>query len=113
MLFLAEVIRAAFRPYRRCAATASLHRRDMIKVLMSDQSIRRVHQKKGSSRFAGKGILDLQEEIGCIPKSVGHALDDLDAVVDAFEDRRVHRVCLLYTSPSPRDLSTSRMPSSA
>ena len=24
-----------------------------------------------------------------------------------------HRICLLYTSPSPRDLSTSRMPSSA
>ena len=24
-----------------------------------------------------------------------------------------HRPCLLYTSPSPRDLSTSRMPSSA
>ena len=24
-----------------------------------------------------------------------------------------HWVCLLYTSPSPRDLSTSRMPSSA
>ena len=24
-----------------------------------------------------------------------------------------HRNCLLYTSPSPRDLSTSRMPSSA
>ena len=25
----------------------------------------------------------------------------------------VNRICLLYTSPSPRDLSTSRMPSSA
>eukprot|EP00831_Metopus_contortus_P076743 TRINITY_DN71013_c0_g1_i1.p1 TRINITY_DN71013_c0_g1~~TRINITY_DN71013_c0_g1_i1.p1 ORF type:complete len:119 (+),score=29.19 TRINITY_DN71013_c0_g1_i1:29-385(+) len=25
----------------------------------------------------------------------------------------LHCVCLLYTSPSPRDLSTSRMPSSA
>ena len=25
----------------------------------------------------------------------------------------VHDDCLLYTSPSPRDLSTSRMPSSA
>ena len=25
----------------------------------------------------------------------------------------VQRICLLYTSPSPRDLSTSRMPSSA
>ena len=24
-----------------------------------------------------------------------------------------HLICLLYTSPSPRDLSTSRMPSSA
>ena len=24
-----------------------------------------------------------------------------------------HGICLLYTSPSPRDLSTSRMPSSA
>ena len=29
---------------------------------------------------------------------------------DALE---VARTCLLYTSPSPRDLSTSRMPSSA
>ena len=25
----------------------------------------------------------------------------------------LHMTCLLYTSPSPRDLSTSRMPSSA
>ena len=25
----------------------------------------------------------------------------------------LHNICLLYTSPSPRDLSTSRMPSSA
>ena len=25
----------------------------------------------------------------------------------------IHQACLLYTSPSPRDLSTSRMPSSA
>ena len=34
---------------------------------------------------------------------------DLDAAYT------VHRLydCLLYTSPSPRDLSTSRMPSSA
>ena len=27
--------------------------------------------------------------------------------------RQAHPPCLLYTSPSPRDLSTSRMPSSA
>ena len=30
-----------------------------------------------------------------------------------FADLRLAYTCLLYTSPSPRDLSTSRMPSSA
>ena len=28
-------------------------------------------------------------------------------------EKAFNRICLLYTSPSPRDLSTSRMPSSA
>ena len=37
-------------------------------------------------------------------------LDGLIAVGSHAKDRRD---CLLYTSPSPRDLSTSRMPSSA
>ena len=47
-----------------------------------------------------------------------------DAILDAYlkedPDSRVacetlikNNICLLYTSPSPRDLSTSRMPSSA
>ena len=31
--------------------------------------------------------------------------------VNAYDS--VYKICLLYTSPSPRDLSTSRMPSSA
>ena len=30
-----------------------------------------------------------------------------------YHDHGLHHTCLLYTSPSPRDLSTSRMPSSA
>ena len=32
---------------------------------------------------------------------------------DLTKGRITFRFCLLYTSPSPRDLSTSRMPSSA
>ena len=36
--------------------------------------------------------------------------DSLGKLVQAFPQLRL---CLLYTSPSPRDLSTSRMPSSA
>ena len=45
--------------------------------------------------FARHGLFDLTV----------HAKGDLE--VDS------HHTCLLYTSPSPRDLSTSRMPSSA
>ena len=43
-----------------------------------------------------------------IPFALGEELfvDGRPAVVSI-------RICLLYTSPSPRDLSTSRMPSSA
>ena len=36
---------------------------------------------------------------------------NIDAMVNLYEAAR--NTCLLYTSPSPRDLSTSRMPSSA
>ena len=37
-----------------------------------------------------------------------------DVSVEAFEHKLYEFLdCLLYTSPSPRDLSTSRMPSSA
>ena len=36
-----------------------------------------------------------------------------DSAVAATEGQDVVVTCLLYTSPSPRDLSTSRMPSSA
>ena len=37
----------------------------------------------------------------------------LDALASLLEGLRYPIPCLLYTSPSPRDLSTSRMPSSA
>ena len=44
-------------------------------------------------------------------------IDNLILSVEAFlapvDDSRGPYSCLLYTSPSPRDLSTSRMPSSA
>ena len=38
-------------------------------------------------------------------------MDQVAAEGMTFTD--AHTTCLLYTSPSPRDLSTSRMPSSA
>ena len=38
--------------------------------------------------------------------------DDLHGSI-TVETEEIFNTCLLYTSPSPRDLSTSRMPSSA
>ena len=42
----------------------------------------------------------------------GSTIKNVQAVVD-YENYDESLICLLYTSPSPRDLSTSRMPSSA
>ena len=36
-----------------------------------------------------------------------------DIIVETLKVTNLSNFCLLYTSPSPRDLSTSRMPSSA
>ena len=47
---------------------------------------------------------------------MGRILAQAHNVTGAQEDPMAHGellACLLYTSPSPRDLSTSRMPSSA
>ena len=46
-----------------------------------------------------------------IDVSIMKNLKNLDK--NAIDPLNLFRVCLLYTSPSPRDLSTSRMPSSA
>ena len=40
-------------------------------------------------------------------------LDDVNDVIFVNGELPEYMSCLLYTSPSPRDLSTSRMPSSA
>ena len=54
-------------------------------------------------------LLPEHEQLG----SNGTVGDARDAHRDAVLGRPMDEGCLLYTSPSPRDLSTSRMPSSA
>ena len=44
----------------------------------------------GSSRFPGEGSLDFQEKVFRVPKTIGHTLDHLDAVVDALKDAGMH-----------------------
>ena len=51
-------------------------------------------------------IVDAMAEVQCLDKPGW--VKNCSHLADHFTNR-----CLLYTSPSPRDLSTSRMPSSA
>ena len=54
------------------------------------------------------------ENIAVIPESSGKGIGKalIEFVEQCAHDAGIN-ACLLYTSPSPRDLSTSRMPSSA
>ena len=69
----------------------------------------------------GTGGLDTRrseqygEKIEVLEKQLGEISSLLQSVVDVVgrQQRGGESSCLLYTSPSPRDLSTSRMPSSA
>ena len=80
---------------------------------MIDAAVIGVGQTKYESKRRDVSVGGLVRE--AIDNAMKHAnveWDAIDAVIlgkapDMFEG------CLLYTSPSPRDLSTSRMPSSA
>ena len=59
---------------------------------------------------------DLQNEIAsanCIYVASGDVFRLLDVLKKTGADRALTEACLLYTSPSPRDVEESRMPSSA
>ena len=67
-----------------------------------EQLAREMGGKEGIDFQHGRGKLTVRERI------------DLLADENSFHEvGTLTGTCLLYTSPSPRDLSTSRMPSSA
>ena len=61
-----------------------------------------------SERFNIKEAATLSGAVGAVSKTLGVA-----TAATNHNTRHPMVTCLLYTSPSPRDLSTSRMPSSA
>ena len=73
--------------------------------------------RDGGTKYMGKGVLNA---VNKIHETISPALCGLSALDQTSIDNLMieidgtpNKSCLLYTSPSPRDLSTSRMPSSA
>ena len=60
-------------------------------------------------RMALEGITEAEHML----KDGATASDAIETAIRAVEDFEYYKSCLLYTSPSPRDGATSRMPSSA
>ena len=56
---------------------------------------------------------ELADRAGVALDLVGIAVRDVDAPRDVDLPHELFTTCLLYTSPSPRDRTRSRMPSSA
>jgi len=67
--------------------------------------------------FVGKTPSDLIQEVFRVVRDARNTgakfVQEAIAQGETIAGWQVDRACLLYTSPSPRDLSTSRMPSSA
>ena len=70
-------------------------------------------QSQGTGGSPYNVLLDLAKMGAGFPLQ-GAGLVGQDALGEyIIEDCRKHNICLLYTSPSPRDRTRSRMPSSA
>ena len=103
----------------------------VLTIMAKSANVRRERKRPISNAdIAGDGTL-LSSHVGAkmfllhlsathIRRQAGAALDAAAATAWGSAVEHVHKwyavyckICLLYTSPSPRDLSTSRMPSSA
>ena len=67
------------------------------------------HEPKSSARNVGDLVAILQYNFG---NDLISGFETFDRLIAEY-DRRNPNPCLLYTSPSPRDRTRSRMPSSA
>ena len=71
------------------------------------QGSRKVKQRFEYSEKSTAGFVELHKD--CIPTNT----EFFEALKNEPDVERVELICLLYTSPSPRDGLLSRMPSSA
>ena len=87
--------------------TASIEELDALRKELDDA--------KKAAASAEKKLAVMRAMSEADSKKNGDAAVELDSLRErcAEAEANLDKACLLYTSPSPRDLSTSRMPSSA
>ena len=82
-------------------------------IMPDDDHLHQLHATNANKGYEG-ALISIIESIQ--KQNLEIALDKVELHLATFpKSREGHllKACLLYTSPSPRDLSTSRMPSSA
>ena len=72
--------------------------------LKADYSLISINEIEGNNPLSTKVIELLKDN---------EVVINFEKVSSALKELESNKICLLYTSPSPRDISGSRMPSSA
>ena len=88
------------------------HNKELNYDIVAVSDIWKLRREEGTAFLKDKVQHDIT---ACKNNDELYALKDIDAVIISTADfqHALHTVCLLYTSPSPRDRQKSRMPSSA
>ena len=87
------------------------HQREAVDAVVIEQSLLDERTRESLGR---EGLLFPAVVVGELMGKVDYHPEEVHLPVDQLEQLGYNvDACLLYTSPSPRDLSTSRMPSSA
>ena len=87
-------------------------------IIRDDYGIPHIYGKSDADAVFGMMYAQAEDDFPRIERNYVWAigrLAEIEGESAIFSDlrARLYMSCLLYTSPSPRDLSTSRMPSSA
>ena len=80
-------------------------------IIKKDPSVKGFNLGTNIGKVSGQSILHCHLHL--IPRRKGDVDNPQGGVRSVIPNKQHYKSCLLYTSPSPRDLSTSRMPSSA
>ena len=86
--------------------------KDNISISLEDNKARVIENIQAEGTWATDYS---RNEVQNLHEEILHRIEDICTILKVQDEYSLHEEvnCLLYTSPSPRDLSTSRMPSSA